>query len=63
MDGLADNCDSVRKILGDTTNALDEVSNTFPALDRVKMTDRIICGAAGGHVDIRNPPLTKPSTS
>ena len=52
MNGLADNRAFVREILGDTNNALDEVSNTFPALDRVTMTDRIICGAAAVYVDI-----------
>ena len=52
MNGLADNRDFVREILGDTNDALDEVSNTFPALDRVAMTDRIKCGAAAVYVDI-----------
>ena len=60
MNGLARDRDFVRKILGDTNNAVDEVSNNSPALDRVTMTDPIICGAAAVYVDICIPQSLNP---
>ena len=39
MENLADNRQFVRHILGDANNAVDEVLNTFPALDRVTRSD------------------------